>query len=280
MNVRNEWLEARRKGIGGSDVAAILGLSRYGSQYTVWADKLGKLESKPDSEAMRIGRDMEGYVAKRFSEATGHAIRRDNRTFLNPLYPHSIAHIDRRIVGRKAGLECKCVSPFRVKEFEGGAIPPEYLAQCLHYIAVTGWDAWYLAVLIFQAELKIYEIRRSEWPDDIARIQAEAQSFWEQYVIPGIPPPTDGHEATTAAINEVYRTAVEGAIDLSGMEDTFIALAQLGDAQKALDTEKERHRQAIKLAMGESTRAECSAWVANWRPNKNGTRVFTIKEKG
>lgn len=68
---REEWLEERRKSIGGSDAAAVIGMSRFASPYTVWMDKTGRLPEKEDTEAMRIGRDLEEYVAKRFEEASG-----------------------------------------------------------------------------------------------------------------------------------------------------------------------------------------------------------------
>lgn len=60
---REDWLEQRRHTIGGSDAAGIIGLSKWSSPVSVWADKTGRLPDKPDTEAMRLGRDLEGYVA-------------------------------------------------------------------------------------------------------------------------------------------------------------------------------------------------------------------------
>lgn len=67
---REEWLEERRKSLGGSDMGAVLGLNRYRSPYTVWAEKTGRIGEEPDNEAMRQGRDLEQYVASRFEEAS------------------------------------------------------------------------------------------------------------------------------------------------------------------------------------------------------------------
>lgn len=61
---REDWLEQRRHTIGGSDAAGIIGLSKWSSPVSVWADKTGRLPDKPDTEAMRLGRDLEGYVAR------------------------------------------------------------------------------------------------------------------------------------------------------------------------------------------------------------------------
>ena len=68
---REEWLAQRKHTIGGSDAAGIVGLSKWSSPYSIWADKTGRLPEKEDTEAMRLGRDLEDYVAKRWMEATG-----------------------------------------------------------------------------------------------------------------------------------------------------------------------------------------------------------------
>ena len=76
---RAVWLQERRTGIGGSDVPAILGISPYGSPYSVWADKLGLLPERECSEAMRQGADLEAYVSRRFCEETGLKAHRKNQ---------------------------------------------------------------------------------------------------------------------------------------------------------------------------------------------------------
>lgn len=61
---------------------------------------------------MRQGRDLENYVAQRFTEKTGLRVRRTNAIFQNEEHPIMLADFDRLIVGQKAGLECKTVSPY------------------------------------------------------------------------------------------------------------------------------------------------------------------------
>lgn len=84
---REEWLAERRKGIGGSDAAAIIGMNHYVTPYMLWADKTGQLPEQEDNEAMRQGRDLEQYVADRFIEATGKRVRRHTAIIRNPAYP-------------------------------------------------------------------------------------------------------------------------------------------------------------------------------------------------
>ena len=159
---REVWLEHRRRSIGGSDAAAIVGLNPYSSAYAVWADKLGVIPPKEDNEAMRLGRDLEDYVAKRFTEATGKKVRRENSIIINPDYPFAHANVDRLVCAENSGLEIKTTTSLNLKRFKNGEYPANYYAQVVHYMAITGADRWYLAVLILGKELKIFCIERDE----------------------------------------------------------------------------------------------------------------------
>ena len=196
-----EWLEERRKSIGGSDAAAVIGMSRFASPYTVWMDKTGRLPEKEDTEAMRIGRDLEEYVAKRFEEASGKKVRRCNYIIRNPAYPWAHADIDRRISSENAGLECKTTSTLDIRQFNGVEFPERYYAQCVHYLAVTGLDRWYLAVLVFGRGFFTYTLERDE--AEISALMEAEKLFW-RCVEEDTPPAPDGSEATTDAISTVY----------------------------------------------------------------------------
>ena len=74
---REEWLMRRRKTIGGSDAAGIVGLSRWASPFSVWADKTGRAAEKEDTEAMRQGRDLEDYVARRWIQPINADVKRE-----------------------------------------------------------------------------------------------------------------------------------------------------------------------------------------------------------
>ena len=123
---REEWLEYRRAGIGGSDAAVIVGLNPWCSLSELYADKQGLLPDKEDNEQMRIGRDLEEYVARRFCEATGKKVRRNNWMFHKSGNTNLTANVDREIVGENAGLECKTTSAFAISDFENGQIPLYY----------------------------------------------------------------------------------------------------------------------------------------------------------
>ena len=104
---REEWLRLRKNGIGGSDAGAVCGLNPYSSPMNVYRDKTTDETDDTDSESMRQGRDLEDYVAQRFTEATGLKVRRSNKMYRSVEYPFMLADVDRLVVGEDAGLECK-----------------------------------------------------------------------------------------------------------------------------------------------------------------------------
>ncbi|EOA2606900.1 lambda-exonuclease family protein, partial [Enterococcus hirae] len=89
-----EWLEDRKRGIGGSDVATVLGLNKYKSPYQLWLEKTGQIELKDsESEPAYWGNVLEEVVAKEFQERTGKKVRRRNQVFEHPLHPFLRANI-------------------------------------------------------------------------------------------------------------------------------------------------------------------------------------------
>ena len=129
---KEDWLRYRKCGITGTDAGAILGLNPYRSAFQVYHDKISDTTENIDNEAMRQGRDLEDYVAQRFTEATGLKVRRANAIYQSEDHPLLLADFDRLIVGQKAGLECKTVSPFSADKWADGKIPAHYMA-CLLY---------------------------------------------------------------------------------------------------------------------------------------------------
>ena len=265
MNHREQWLAQRRTGIGGSDAAAVLGLSRFSSPYSVWADKLARVPDKEDNEAMRQGRDLEDYVAQRFALGTGKKVQRKSEMLRHPEHSFMLANIDRQVVGEKAGLECKTTKSMNIKRFRSGDFPAEYYCQCMHYLAVTGWERWYLAVLVYGEGFFIYTIERDE--DEIAALVAAEQEFW-QYVESQTPPPVDGHTATTETIHKLFSPDEYdgGEIDLFGMGNIFSQLEQVAAELKAKSAEKEKLEQTIKDAIGNGSGGSCGDWSATWKP--------------
>lgn len=268
---REEWLKDRKKGIGGSDAAAIIGLNPYSTAYSVWADKLDLVPPKQDSEAMRQGRDFEDIVAHRFMEATGKKVRRKNSIIRNPEYPFAHATVDRLVVGENAGLECKTTSSLNLKKFRDGEYPDTYYCQCVHYMAVTGADRWYLAVLVLGKEFLWYTIERNQ--DEIDALMAEEKYFWGTYVEQKKQPPVDGYKPTTEAINTIYKDAIsnETPVDLFGRESLFENLANVKAQIKELKCVQEEYEQTIKTDLGENETGQIGRFLVSWKPQNRTT---------
>ena len=277
---REEWLAERRKSVGGSEAGAVLGLSEWASPYSVWADKRGLLPDKGDNEAMRIGRDLEDYVAQRFTEASGIKVRKDQYIYRNDDYPFLHANIDRRCVGVKAGLECKTASALTTKRFHLGEFPDQYYAQCVSYMAVTGLPTWYLAVLVMGKSFKVYgltvdaEAENPDWCEDLAvvdimefaTLREEIIHFWAR-VEANVPPSADGKDCTSAAIDAVNgRETLPDVVDLMPFAADLGEIADIDDKIKALNLRRETLVQGVKLHMGGHECGACGDHRITWKP--------------
>ena len=269
----DEWLALRRTGIGGSDAGAIMGVSPYKGAFSVWADKQGKLPPLEDNEAMRQGRDLEDYVARRFAEASGLRVRHEYSMLRSVEHMCMLADIDRRIIGERAGLECKTSKDITLSRYRNGEFPMEYYCQCLHYLAVTGWDCWYLAVLVYGTDLLIFKICRDEVMDDIEALIKAEEAFWDNYMlIPNNPPAPDALDSTAAALGSVYPH--ENGTTVCADQDADQALTDLAalKAQKrALDRQITERENQIKAAMGEAEVLAGTSVSATWRSSERTT---------
>lgn len=260
---REEWLAHRRSSIGGSDAATIVGLNPWGSPYELWADKLGRIPPKEENEAMRIGHDLEQYVAERFTEAAGKRVRRENHILRNTAYPFAHANVDRLIVGEKAGLECKTTSVLNMRKFKDGDFPANYYVQCQHYMMVTGYDTWYLAVLVLGREFLWFEIKRNE--EDIAALIEAEETFWG-YVVKQEAPPVDGTDACGRTLDALYpESDPNESIDLTAVAKELEHRSELCSQIKTLELQKKQCENAIKDFMQGSERGSCEGYKVSWK---------------
>jgi putative phage-type endonuclease len=265
---REQWLELRKKGIGGSDSAAIVGLDRYRSAFDVYAEKIGLKPEQPDNEAMRQGRDLEQYVAERFMEATGKKVRRRNAVLQHPEHHWMLANIDRWVVGENAGFEAKTTSVLNRAKFSQGEFPPSYYVQCMHYMAVTGAERWYLGVLVLNKAFHVFTIERDE-AEVQTLIEAE-KHFWENHVLKQIPPAPDGSESTSEIIKQLFPEAREREeVALFGLEEKIEQYLSLDAKIKELERERDALKQELQLAMADAEIGRAQGYVVEW---KNQTR--------
>lgn len=260
---KQEWLNYRKQGIGGSDAGAVCGLNPYKTAMEVYQDKVSFETEDFDNEAMRQGRDFEDYVARRFTEVTGKKVRRANAMFCHEKYPFMLADVDRMVVGEKAGLECKTASPFLADKWQDGQVPMHYYIQCLHYMTVCDADAWYIAVLIFGREFKYYRIERDE--KMIADLIQIEQDFWQNHVLKGQMPSPDGSKLADSVIAEYYKQTIAETIPLTGFNEKIKRRQELSEIIRRMDTEKRQIEQELKLYFGEAEAAENELYRVSWK---------------
>lgn len=263
---REEWLEYRQLGIGGSDAAAACGLSKWKSPAQLYLDKTRPIEKQEsESEHLRQGRDFEDYVAQRFTEATGKKVRRDNHMMSDDEYPFLIADIDRRVVGEDAILECKTTTPYNKDKWADSQIPIEYELQCLHYMSVTGVKKCYIACLIFSTDFIIREI---DWDDEtIEMLRAKEIEFWTEYVEKGLMPEPDGSSAYDDALKKRFKGGLEESIDLDTDKHAYDLYLYNKEQIKRLEEYNRQFEQEIKLAMGDSNYGENEHFRVTYKPS-------------
>jgi putative phage-type endonuclease len=202
-----EQLEERRTGIGGSDVASIVGLSPWKTANAVYLEKRGEIEDEDISEKPVIifGNMLEQVVADFYTRQTGEKLEKRNKLIRHKKYPQLIANIDRKIVGRPAVFEAKTADKFTIGKWgEDGSddVPEHYRVQVEHYFNVTGYDEGVLAVLIGGNEFRQYPITRDQELSEM--LMEQCLHFWEK-VEKGFPPEIDfAHANAIDTIKRMY----------------------------------------------------------------------------
>lgn len=245
----DEWKKARLRGIGGSDVSAICGLNPWKSPLTVYLEKTGQIDGPVENEAMRWGTLLEPIVAKEFSERTGLKIRNNNYILQHPKYPFMLANLDREIVGKNEGLEIKTTSAFNGGKMHKD-IPDYYYLQCLHYMAVTGYYRWHLAILVGGNQLHIHTIERDE--EDVKNLIKIESDFWNDHILSGVMPEATAQDNDT--VKALYKDIDESKeVFLSSEASEYIQ--QFKSAQELIKTAEKLKDEAvnnIKLLMGDA----------------------------
>lgn len=274
---KEEWLQYRKKGITGTDAGAITGLNPYSSAFQVYQDKTTDVIEEFDSERLRQGRDMEEYVAHRFEEATGKKVHRANAIYQNEEHPIMLADFDRIITGEKAGLECKTVSPYSSDKWDDDSIPLHYQMQCQHYLAVSGFDCWYICALIFGEKLIIHKIERDE--ELINNLITIEENFWNNHILAGVMPDPDGSDSCSDAIAKLYQKSEAGkTIQLNGYDQLLDRRLELDELIKKLELEKSSIDQQIKIELADASIGMTDKYKVSWSSYEQ-SRLDTKKLK-
>lgn len=276
---REDWLAERRLGLGGSDIAAVCGLSPWRTPYDVYADKLGLAPEQDDNDAMYWGRVLEDVIAEEYARRSGHKVRRVHRILRHPKHAWMAANLDRAIVTNDRGrgvLECKTAGAFKLADWgdEGtDEVPVYYRTQVQWYLAITGYDYGDLAVLIGGRDFRVYTLPRDdELIDDLVRI---GERFWREHVAAGVPP-----DAVNAADLAAMFPADDGSTVIASPE-IATAVARINEIrreEKELKAQRDRLEFDVKQWLAESSTLTDATGspLATWK-TQTSRRVDTKK---
>lgn len=314
---KKEFLSRRQQGIGGSDIAAIIGISPWRTPRDIYLDKKGMSEPTEETEAMYWGTTLEDIVAKEYCKRTGFKVEKCNYLFKHKEYPFLIGNIDRAVcengkkpvvkgeLRTKRILECKTANSYSSNEWgESGTqvIPEFYKAQVQWYMGITGAEFCDVAVLIGGRDFRMYEIKRDE--RIIEYLFAEGVKFWREFVEQDIMPPAvsiEDVERVCHGIEKSKRYATPNIIDLVvKYRDVDLSIKALervqnelklkicdfiGDAEELMDGNT---KLATWSTMKTSTKVDYKAIVEELQPDAktiekhttitNGSRRFSVKK--
>lgn len=264
---REEWLQLRRKGIGGSDASVIMGKNPYRSILQLWEEKTGKLPVTDEgNEYTYWGNVMEPIIRKEFMNRTGLKVRQKHAMIFHKDHPYLFADVDGIVTderGEKCIFEAKTASQYKAEQWEDG-VPEEYILQVQHYLEVCGMDKAYIAALIGGNKFVFHTIYRDE--KLIRNLISREKEFWEGCVLTGTEPVMDDSDATRDYLNQKYSDPIEGSIQLQ--EDMKSVLAEYQDVDckvKKLEKQKTGLANQIKAAMGEYETGEVDGTVVSWK---------------
>lgn len=217
---REQWLAARRTGVGGSEVAAVLGMSKHASPYEVYLDKRGELPlDRPQpvelEEAAFWGHQHEPTIARVFAERTGLGVVEGPGMLAHVERRWMLANLDRAVIERGESapsslLEIKTRSAFQLAEWLLG-VPDGPALQTHWYLAVTGYSHAHVAALLGGNRLIIHRVERDE--SLVEHLVEIVGRFW-QNVLDRVPPPVDGSEATESLLGHFYKVRA-GAVTVA-----------------------------------------------------------------
>jgi putative phage-type endonuclease len=248
---RKEFVERRKNSLGGSDVAAVLGISRYHTPLDIYNDKLGLVEPKEMTQAMTAGVMLEDTVAKWYMVETGYRVIKDNQQRHHKTIPFLTANLDRVILpvaghqGRGI-LEIKTAGIYAAKGWDSEP-PLEYVLQLQHYFDVTGYNWGEFAVLIGGQEFRRYYQERDQTLIDMKN--EILSKFWHEHVLAQVPP-----EPVNVSDIKNYITAQQGKT-IEAVEANLSTIEQLREIKlqiKGLEAQEDELSQRIKLLMNDA----------------------------
>jgi predicted phage-related endonuclease len=255
VEVEDQFLANRRKGIGGSDVAAIVGLSPWKNAFDVYVEKRDLVEKDKSTVSMRVGRAVERAIAQEYSDLTSRPI----------IWQGDVQHVDRDEDWRRfhpdalltyedGGLETKHVGARQAARYGPSGtdmLPHEHVLQCVWAMSITKRQFWDLAAWLGPKDLRIYTMLRDVELEET--LIDRCRRFWQENVLAGVPPDVSPEQADTDFFKKRFPEAMGGVRQAT--EEEIVYASSLRLARRAFkEAEGTRHlvESELKLSIGEA----------------------------
>lgn len=281
-----DFAQKRQESLGGSDIGAILGLSKFRTAVDVWLEKTGQATASASSLPIRFGSYAEEFVASEYEKATGYQVSIHEATLTHPQHRYCTGHLDRLVsIGGQACLneagniqtprllECKTANPFSISEWGDvgtDQVPMSYLVQCQWYLMLSGCQWADLAVLIGNSDFRIYSIAHDPELSDL--LLQRAVHFWEEHVQKRIPPPAV-NEADLRALFPKNQMGLAKEASAELIEE-IAALHRLNQTISTYEDECSTIKQHIMAHLAEAENLTYQGkTIATWKTPKPSYRL-------
>jgi len=293
-NTRGEWLEARKRGLGGTDIAAILGASKWSSPWRVWAEKNGHEFERVEREAMSLGRKLEVFVAQEWADRAEKYIRTlSNAAIVHPDHewarfsPDALVAADDYTPDGLCGFKPGAIYEGKISAGYGsdwgpdgspcvaGNVPEAYRIQLAWNLAVSDLPRGVLVCLYRGTSIREYWMDRD--PELSDRLLTFAGEWWEKHVVRGEMPEVDASADCSTAL-----TLAAGEPDgETGISDELAHALESYEAARSaakasagfVDSAANR----IRELMGPAEKATGDGWTVTWRDSAPSERVDVDK---
>ena len=247
---RKDWLELRKKGLGGSDAASAVGVNKYCSPYSLWLDKTDRLGDSDAGEAAYWGNQLEDKVLQEIAKREGLVnVAKPDQLLQHPVHEWMLANPDGLGEYPEYGtvlLEAKTAGLFAAKDWYGPggapAVPDAYMLQVQHYLEVLGLRKAVIGVLITGQK---FETRWIDYdPALVESLVALEEDFWINHVVADVAPPVTAHRSDRPALSKLYSEVIVDDVKVMGEE--IVALVTERNRWKAVANEAKKELEAIE----------------------------------
>lgn len=289
MLSNQDFTHNRASFLGGSDIGAVLGVSKHRSAMDVWLEKTGKQVDRKDTFALRFGAYAESFIADEYALLTREKLANHPHGLIHSKYSFCIGHIDRFILenqelplfitdgvlNAKKLLECKTANYYSQGDWgEAGsdAIPLPYLCQCLWYLGITNLAEIDVAVLLGGTDLRIYKVTRDLELESL--LFEKATFFWTEHVQKDMPPKPQSIEDCKALFQ---KSCVGKSIEADPKTIALIQQFKTLEAQAQADEEQINSiKQQLMETMASAEVLTCFGKpIVTWKAPKPSYRIDT-----